>query len=237
MGTKKLKISPYHPQTNGQWKRFNSTLINILGTLPPECKSEWKGSIGALAHAYNCTQNSAMDFSPYFLMYRRQPQLPINVSLGLTPKLITVPTSTKYIQKLREHIRQTHRKADLFQQKEVWCHKCYYDKWSKAVSLRMGDMVLVHITAFKGRHKIQSRWEGREYVVVWQPYPNLPVYVVCPIDGEGPSHTLQWNFLLPISHNLGQDECEEAVEGDGNNGPNPVPPKEDALPVNSPTKS
>ena len=36
---------------------------------------------------------------------------------------------------------------------------------ASAVSLRMGDMVLVHVTAFKGRHKIQSRWENREYVV------------------------------------------------------------------------
>ena len=75
-----------------------------------------------------------------------------------------------------------HRKVNLFQQKEAQHHKCNYDKWSKAVSLRMGDMVLVHVTTFKGRHKIQSRWENREYVVEWQPYPNLPVYVVCFID-------------------------------------------------------
>ena len=54
----------------------------------------------------------------------------------------------------------------------------------------MGDMVLVHVTAFKGRHKIQSRWENREYVVEWHPYPNLPMYVVCPTDREGCSHIL-----------------------------------------------
>ena len=50
-GTKKLRTSPYHPQC----KRFNSTLINILGMLPPECKSNWKGSIGVLVHTNNCT--------------------------------------------------------------------------------------------------------------------------------------------------------------------------------------
>ena len=74
----------------------------MLGMLPPECKSDWKGSIGALVHANNCTQNSTTGFSPYFLMYRRQPQLPINVTLRLTPRLMTAPTSTKYVQKLRE---------------------------------------------------------------------------------------------------------------------------------------
>ena len=126
----------------------------MLGMLPPECKSNWKGSIGVLVHAYNCNQNPATGFSPYFLMYGRQPQLPINVTLGLTLKLITAPNSTKYIQKLREHMRWAHRKTNLFQQKEEWHHKCNYDKWSKAVFLRMGDAVLLHITTFKGRHKI-----------------------------------------------------------------------------------
>ena len=54
----------------------------------------------------------------------------------------------------------------------------------------MGDTVLVCVTTFKGRHKIQSRLGKREYVGEWQPYPNLPVYVVCPIDWEGYSHIL-----------------------------------------------
>ena len=34
-------------------------------------------------------------------------------------------------------------------------------------------MVLVHVTAFKGRHKMQDRWENREYVVEKWPYPNI----------------------------------------------------------------
>ena len=83
MGTQKVWTSPYHPQTNGQCERFNSTLIYMLGTLPKTKKSEWKNHIGTLVHAYNCTQNSATGFSPYFLMFRRQLHLPINVTLGL----------------------------------------------------------------------------------------------------------------------------------------------------------
>ena len=89
-----------------------------------------------------------MGFSLYFFMYGRQPHLPIDVTLGLAPKAVTVPTSTKYVQKLREHVRWTHRKADQFQQKEVQHHKQNYDRHSRAVALREGDTVLVHATAF-----------------------------------------------------------------------------------------
>ena len=66
IGTQKVQTSLYHLQTNGQCERFNSTLINMLGTLPKEKKSEWKNHIGMLVHAYNYTQNSAMGSGPTF---------------------------------------------------------------------------------------------------------------------------------------------------------------------------
>ena len=52
------------------------------GTLSPERKSDWKGSIGALVHTYNCILNSAMGFSPYFLMYGRELHLPLTPPKG-----------------------------------------------------------------------------------------------------------------------------------------------------------
>ena len=97
MGTQKVQTSPYHPQTNGQCEWFNSTLINMLGTLPKEKKSQWKNHIGMLVHAYNCTQNSATGFSPYFFMFGRQPHLPVDVTLGLTPQTIMEPNTTTFV--------------------------------------------------------------------------------------------------------------------------------------------
>ena len=90
-------------------------------------------------------------------------------------------------------------------------------------------MVLVHVTMFKGCHKMQDWWENREYVVEKQPYPNVPVYVVCHRDREGCSQTLHRNYLLPISPNLEQSEMEKPVAGVGNDIlPTPVPPVSDA---------
>ena len=185
MGVQKIWTNLYHLQTNGQCERFNSTLINMLGALPKEKKSEWKNHIGTLVHVYNCTRNSATGFSPYYLMFGRQPCLPVDVALGLAPCTITEPNTTKFLQKLREQTKWAHEKVEASQAKEAQRHKHNYDRKSRAAALEVGDTVLVHVTAFKGHHKMQDRWENREYVVEKWPYPNLPVYVVCPRDREG----------------------------------------------------
>ena len=112
-----------------------------------------------------------------------------------------------------EHVTWAHKKAKSFQAKEAQCCKLNNDKRSKAAVLEVGDMVLVHVTAFKGCHKIQNRWGNREYVVKRQPYPNVTVYVVCPREGEGCRWTQHRNYLLLISPNLEQTEKDAPVAG------------------------
>ena len=51
--------------------------------------------------------------------------------------------------------------------------------------MEVRDTFLVHVTTFKGCHKIQDQRENSKYVMEKQPYPNVPVYVVCPRDGKG----------------------------------------------------
>ena len=141
-------------------------------------------------------------------MFGRQCHLPIDVAHGLAPHTIMGPNTTKFIQKLRECTKWAHEKAEVFQAKEAQRHKCNYDKRSRDAALEVGNTVLVHVTAFKGYHKMQDRWENREYVVEKQHYPNIPVYVVCPRDGEGCSWTLHRNYLLPMNFNMGQDKAD-----------------------------
>ena len=146
MGTQKIWTSLYHPQTNGQCERLNSTLIGMLGTLPPEKKSEWKNHIGTLVHTYNCTQNSATGLSPYYLMYGRQPHLPVDVTVGLALQSVSASNTSKFVQKMWKHVKWSHKKAEAFQAKEAQCHKQNYDKRSRAVALEVRDMVLVWVT-------------------------------------------------------------------------------------------
>ena len=55
----------------------------MIGTLPEELKINWPQHVSTLTHAYNCTRNNATGFSPYLLMYGRQPLLPIDIEFGV----------------------------------------------------------------------------------------------------------------------------------------------------------
>ena len=101
-GVKKLRTTPYRPQTNGQCEKFNSTLINMIGTLPSELKYNWQEHVNTLVNAYNCMNTTATNFSLHYLMFGREPNLAIDIEFGVrTPDLVA--TSTKnYVEKLQE---------------------------------------------------------------------------------------------------------------------------------------
>ena len=178
-GVQKLRTSPYHPQTNGQCKRFNGTLLNMLGTLTPEQKKDWKSHVPALVHGYNCTRNATTGFSPYFLLFGREPRLPVDVEFGLQRGgQRGSPGESNYISQLRRRLNFAHRKARHMAQRQQARHRGLYELKCRGAVLSVGDLVLVKHTAWKGRHKIQHRWESGEYQVVGQPTPGVPVDTV-----------------------------------------------------------
>ena len=197
-GVKKLHTTPYHPQSNGQCERFNSTLCNMLGTLSDEEKSDWKSHLGCMTHAYNCTKRASTTYSPYYLMFGRHPRLPIDVAFGLhKPNCSDNCSKSRYIQKLRRRLNYAHKKASKYSSEQAQKYKTSYDKSVKGPQLQVNDLVLVKIVAHKARHKIQDKWESEEYIVIEQPIPGTPVYRVRPVTGTK-VRTLHRNLLLPL---------------------------------------
>ena len=64
----KTRTTPYRPMGNGMPERFNQTLLNMLGTLKEDQKSDWKTYVPPLVHAYNATRHESTGFSPHYLM-------------------------------------------------------------------------------------------------------------------------------------------------------------------------
>ena len=203
-GEQKLRTSPYHPQTNGQCERFNSTLLNMLGTLTPEQKKVWKTYVPAMVDAYNCTRNTATGFNPYYLLFGRDPRLPIDVEFGLKRgNQQGLPSRSNYVTQLRRRLMIAHKKAKQVAGKQEARHKGLYDRRCKGAALDIGDLALVKKTAWKGRHKIQDRWESDEYQAIGQPNSGIPVYEVKCVAG-GKTRVLHHNLLLPLQGRLRQ---------------------------------
>ena len=157
--------------------------------------------------------NAATGFSPYYLLFGREPRLPVDVEFELQRGgQRGSPGESNYISQLRKRLKCAHRKAKHMAQKQQAKHRELYDLKCRGAALDVGDLVLVKQTAWKGRHKIQDRWESGEYQVVGQPTPGIPVYSVKCITG-GKTKVLHRNLLLPLEGRIRQTggSVEEGV--------------------------
>ncbi|KAI9999773.1 hypothetical protein NQD34_011616 [Periophthalmus magnuspinnatus] len=196
-GILKVHTTPYHPRGNPV-ERFNRTLLNMLGTLSAENKSHWKDFVKPLVHAYNCTRNDTTGFSPYELMFGRQPRLPIDLAFGL-PVKEPAQTHSEYVQKLRENLEKSYRLATENAEKVMSRNKSRFDKHVTPSQLEVGDRVLVRNVKLRGKHKIADKWESDVYVVVKRA-EELPVYTIRPEHKSKPLRTLHRDLLLPCGY-------------------------------------
>ena len=198
-GMDKSRTTPYHPMGNGLTERFNRTLLGMLGTLSTEQKQNWKMYIAPLVHAYNSMRQDTTGQSPFYLMFGRQPRLPVDLAFGTATDNNTKHKSmTQYISHMKDRLRKSYEIAQKATQKSQERQKDNYDVKIRGGKVEVGDRVLVKIVAFEGRHKLSNKWEDEPYVVLRQPNPDIPVYVVRKESGEGRKRTLHRNLLLPI---------------------------------------
>ena len=174
--------------------------------MTPEQKKDWKTYVPAMVHAYNYTRNTATGYSPYYLLFGRDPRLPIDVEFGLK--------RGNYVTQLRRRLRFAHKKAKQVAGKQQTRHKGLYDRRCKGAVLDIEDLVLVKKTALKGKHKIQNRWENDEYQVIGQPNPGIPVYEVKCVAG-GRTRVLHHNLLLSLQGRLRPQGWQEMEDPQG----------------------
>ena len=80
-GVKQCVSSAYHPQTNGLDERLNQTLVTTLKKVVDACANDWDEHIPAALYAYRISKQASSKFSPFFLMYNRQPRKAVSLAI------------------------------------------------------------------------------------------------------------------------------------------------------------
>ncbi|CAF0979314.1 unnamed protein product [Brachionus calyciflorus] len=101
----KLRTTPYHPQCDGQTERFNRTLISLLRTFVNENQDDWDLLLNKLAFAYRTAVHRATGYTPFEMVYGRQPKLPIDLFYENCSDPLELDWA-EYVKQMKDRLKQ-----------------------------------------------------------------------------------------------------------------------------------
>ncbi|UYV74293.1 hypothetical protein LAZ67_11002900, partial [Cordylochernes scorpioides] len=140
----KIKLcftTSYHPQTNGLTERLNRTLINMLSMYVNTDQKNWDEILPFITHAYNTTIQETTGYSPFFLMFGREPTSLLddrNISVDID--------KDDYDEYIKHHLDKINRTRKLVINNTIKTQermKKNYDKKHMERSYEPGELVAV----------------------------------------------------------------------------------------------
>ena len=141
LDTKKVNTSSYHPQTDGLVERFNGTIAVALSMYTSKDQLDWDVYLPQVLFAYRVAPSEVTGESPFFLLYGRDPRLPIDVEL--LPRQDPSPSVLDHRERILRQVTFAQACAQENIQRAQAKMKKHYDKKSKPVPYRVGDQVWI----------------------------------------------------------------------------------------------
>ena len=145
---------PYHPMSNGQVERFNSTFCDQLKKYCHQNLTDWDIYLSSVVWAYNSTVHATTQFIPYELAFNRRPICPF----APAPSTITLMKPHDYWEKVNRFKSLILQSARLNIQRQQAITKKRYDQDRSHPIYNPGD--LVWLKHFNNRSKFDVRFYG-----------------------------------------------------------------------------
>ena len=158
LAVKRVHTSAYHPQTDGQVERFNKTLADMLACYTATDQKDWDEHLPFVVFAYNCAVHPTTSFSPYHLLFGREPNTPADVAMG------TVSAEALDADTLRDRMARAHAAARDASSKAKDRQRAEYNNRGdrSQPAYTSGDLVWLYTPhVAKGRSKkLAHLWQG-----------------------------------------------------------------------------
>lgn len=135
----------------------------MLWTLDKE-KKNWSDYANKVVHAYNCTTSEATGYSPFCLLFGRNPHLPIDLIFGINDEE-GCNSHQEYAQKWQQQMKEAYDIASKTIKKTTARGKAYYNQKRQSSVLSPGNRILVRNMSERGG-PLRSYWEDRVHIVV-----------------------------------------------------------------------
>ena len=182
----KCYTAPYHPQSNGRIEGFHHFLKSCM-TKHISTTMEWDQVVHLATAAYNFFPNEHSKESPFFLMFGRDPRVPLNTLL--TPKIRYMGTEENILS-LEALQRIYHLVAENLKIAKERLHK---NQQAYPTKLKTEDMVMIKTHTegqfqpiYKGYYRIVS-FKGNQVQVI-------------PVEGGKPHfvHITDVKYIMPV---------------------------------------
>ncbi len=159
LGIKSIRTSVYHPQTDGLVERFNRTLKNMVRKFVKEDAKNWDKWLEPLLFAVREVPQASTGFSPFELLYGRQPRGVLDV---IKESWEEGPSNSRneiqYVLDLRAKLHTLGRLSmeNLLQAQDKQMR--LYNRGTRLRQFTPGDKVLVLLPTSSS--KLLAKWQG-----------------------------------------------------------------------------
>ena len=167
LGSKKVRTTPYRPQSDGQVERFNRSVLNMLSAFVCDRANDWDDHLPYVLMAYRSSVHSSTGCTPFVMVHGREQNLPVDLMFPTAAETGPPPQcAPEYVEWVRRAIATAHNFARAHLDKSAVRQKRGYDAHAKErPGFAVGDKVRYYYPPVKQGNKFARPWIGPFTVV------------------------------------------------------------------------